>query len=104
MAMTIETKRKPKIARRDNGVHPAVAGVMVTGLVGLVGWIGFRSLAPKAPNPVKMSPQMTWLKEKAVESGGDINKLNPEDRKRLEQEQGQHAAEALKVMSNPNFR
>jgi len=53
----------------------------------LVGWIGYLNLGP-APHPALPdnveTPIAKWIREKAHESGGDINKLSPEDQQKLQ--------------------
>ena len=70
-----------------NSVPKKWAAAAVAVLVVFVLWVAYRSLfaspvALTAP-PLKPTPVMDWIHQKAKESGGDINKLSQQDRMQL---------------------
>ena len=68
-------------------ISPGVVAAAVIILVLFVVWIGYRSLAPPAPEKVPDnvdSPIANWVRTKAHESGGDLSKLSPEDQQKLQ--------------------
>ena len=73
---------KPAPAR---GVPPAVMALCVVVLVAFISWVGYANLAPHAQPLQKTTVTETdrWIAQKAHESGGDANKLAPEDQQKL---------------------
>jgi hypothetical protein len=61
--------------------------VGVVALLLFLGWMAYRNFGPpphpRIPENVH-TPIADWVRAKARESGGDINKLNPEDQMKLQ--------------------
>ena len=89
-------------SQKEGGVPPALVAVAVAVVVALAAMVGYKSLSPAAPEiaNVEQSPQQketsAFVALKAKESGGDINKLSPEDRDKLQQLTMGHGEQALK--------
>lgn len=67
-------------------VSPGVIAVALIALVLFVGWMAYLNFAPpKYGKPTEVdTPIANWIRAKARESGGDINKLSPEDVQKLQ--------------------
>ncbi|RYG38347.1 hypothetical protein EON81_03935 [bacterium] len=76
----------------------AIAGacVLVAVLCGLIYYLSFvRPASATEDNP--KNAEAAWVAEKAVETQGDLSRLNPDDRARLEKVSAGHPAEALQM-------
>jgi hypothetical protein len=86
-------------------VSPGIVAIAVVVLLLVVVWIGYRALAPPPFDkpPANVHSQVgDWVRTKARESGGDINKLSPEDQQRLQSvTQGKGAAYLKKYANSP---
>jgi hypothetical protein len=79
-------------------------GVVLMLFVGMLA--GCNSESGKAADSTSASStlkpaDMDWTKQKAKETGGDFNKLSPEDQKRLTTLHGNQAPNILKGVANP---
>jgi hypothetical protein len=80
-----------------SGVPIPIIVVAVVALLAFVVWMGYRALGPQ-PEPQNELTQAhdKWMDDMAKYSGGDVNKLKPEDMAKLQGQTRGHAAEALK--------
>lgn len=82
-------------------VPPAVVAAAIAAFVAIAGIIGYKTLSPAAPEIAQVEPSAQakeigdFLALKAKESGGDINKLTPGDRDKLQQLTGGRGEQAL---------
>jgi hypothetical protein len=74
-------------AKEKATASPAMIAVAVVILIAFIGLMAYHSLGPTAhpviPDNVQ-TPIARWIRAKAQESGGDINKLSPEDQRQLQ--------------------
>jgi cytochrome c-type biogenesis protein CcmH/NrfG len=75
-----------KGAQAKRSVPPIAFAVAVIALILLVFGIGYYNLrAPDQPTvPEQHNPLADWIRQKAVESQGDIHKLSPDDQQKLQ--------------------
>lgn len=69
-----------------------VAGLVA--LVVIVAVLAFRAMPRQQITTLADTPNVVWMKQKAKESGGDMNRLSPDDRARFQQISGPAFAEA----------
>ncbi len=55
--------------------------------------------APRAAPTAQVNPESGWIAEKAREAGGDINRLSPADRARLDRLTSGHGEQALEAFA-----
>lgn len=75
-------------------LKPAVVVPVAIIALGLAGFMAYRTLAPPPMTMPAVSPDIQWVREVAGRTKGDMSKLTPEEKKRLEevtQGQGQRA-------------
>ncbi len=96
---------RPNQAKARNGISPVAIIAAVVVLLILVSWMGYANFGAHAePYKPASTPENeannAWITQKAKESGGDINKLSPEDREKLQRLTRGFGAMALKTMLN----
>jgi len=86
-------------------VSPAMIAIGVLILIVFIGWIGYRNLGPAEhtalPDNVQ-TPIAKWIRAKAQESGGDINKLSPDDQQQLQRVTQGKGVAYLKKYAHPS--
>lgn len=81
-------------ARRGLGAG-ALGGALIL-LVAFCGLVYYRSFVrPSSGDPNPRNADMDWVSQKAVETQGDLARLKPEDRARLDAVSAGHPSEAL---------
>lgn len=86
----------------SRSVGPALIGLALAALVIFVGWLAYANLfaGPKGPpRSAEGDAKKAWIAGLAKQSGGDINKLSPEDRNKLMSMTAGHGADALRHMA-----
>jgi len=68
-------------------------------LAAYVGWLAYASLIAPPTHPMSQKEKTTsaWIKKLAQQSGGDPNKLSPEDRDKLQRMTMGHGEQAMKM-------
>jgi hypothetical protein len=89
------------------GVKPGVliaAFVILLLFLGGLWWRFFgagRESGSTGPRTAQQQADQNWLKQKAGESGGDFNRLSPDDQHRLTAQYGNMGPAVLKGMAHP---
>ncbi len=87
--------------RDRGGVSPALIAVSAALLLVFIGWLAYANLfAPPKPAPMdqKAEANHEFIKRLAKQSGGDMSKISPEDRQKLEYITSNHGALALQAV------
>jgi len=86
---------KPGGATTRQNVSPGIVAIAVIALIlVIVGIASYNLRGPEMPRvPEQHNPLADWIRQKAVETKGDINKLTPEEQRKLQMPtQGKGAA------------
>jgi hypothetical protein len=67
-----------------------IAAVLLV-VAALACFVAYRLIPHNERLTYKDTPNVVWMKQKALECKGDINKLSPEDRQKLQQVAGAYA-------------
>jgi hypothetical protein len=97
--MTVQPGRSARKREKDTSVSPIMIAVVSVVLLAFVGWLAYANLfAPPKPAPMDAKGQANhdFIKRLAKQSGGDINKLSPEDQQKLRELAKGYGAIALK--------
>ena len=89
---------KPSGAKAKQSVSPGIIAAAVIALILVLIGIGYYNLrGPEMPRvPEQHTPLADWIRQKAVETKGDITKLSPEERTKLQVPTQGRGAEYLK--------
>jgi hypothetical protein len=89
------------------GVKPGVLVAAVAFLILLLGILAWRYFGPgkeagrTGTHTAQQQADQDWLKQKARESGGDFNRLSPEDQRRLTTLYGNMGPSVLRGTAHP---
>jgi hypothetical protein len=75
-------------------LKPVVVVPVAIIALGLAGFMAYKTLAPPPMTTPPLSPGIQWVREIAARTKGDMSKLTPDEKKKLEditQGQGQRA-------------
>jgi hypothetical protein len=83
-----ERGRSTNSAVKDGRIPPLLTAAVVCGLVLFISAIAWMNFAPRTPLPISVpptakTPESQWLRQKAKQCGGDINKLSEADRTKV---------------------
>jgi hypothetical protein len=83
-----KSERTTNSALANGRIPPLLTAAMVCGLVLFISAITWMNLAPRGPMPISVpptakTPESQWLRQKAKQCGGDINKLSETDRAKV---------------------
>lgn len=82
---------------KSNVSLPLIIGAAVL-LVVFVGWLAYANFAPTRPDTGTLAESKNdWVSQIAKESGGDINKVDPQTRQKLDIFTGGKGEELLKA-------
>jgi hypothetical protein len=81
---------------------PGMVVMVVVVLLAFISWLAYANLIapPSRPMTDKQKETDAWIAKLAKESGGDLSKLNEEDRSKLQQMTAGHGEMALKGALN----
>lgn len=90
---------------KSGSISKRLVVAAVAGLVIFIGWLAYHNLfaspVPLTAPPSKSSAESDWVRQKAQESGGDINKLSQQDRIKLMMQTRGEGEKLLKLYAHP---
>ncbi len=78
------------------GIPPALIIAGLVALMAIAAFLASRAMPRREFITNPDSPNVTWMKKKAVEAQGEVNKLSPADRQHLQEINPQFGTRAIK--------